>query len=65
MGKKHVYQFGGGGAEGDTTMRDVLGGKGAGLAEMSRLGIPVPLSSDRPLLFRRLPLLQRRPDPNF
>jgi len=42
MGKKCVYQFGGGGAEGDATMRNVLGGKGAGLAEMSRLGIPVP-----------------------
>ncbi|MDR7489487.1 MAG: PEP/pyruvate-binding domain-containing protein, partial [Armatimonadota bacterium] len=28
--------------EGDATMRDLLGGKGAGLAEMSRIGLPVP-----------------------
>ncbi len=40
--KKYVYSFGGGTAEGDGTMRDILGGKGAGLAEMCRAGIPVP-----------------------
>ena len=34
--------FGGGTADGDGTMKDVLGGKGAGLAEMSRAGLPVP-----------------------
>jgi pyruvate,orthophosphate dikinase len=34
--------FGGGTADGDGTMRDTLGGKGAGLAEMSRAGVPVP-----------------------
>ncbi len=39
---KHVYSFGEGTAEGDGKMRDVLGGKGAGLAEMSRAGVPVP-----------------------
>jgi pyruvate, orthophosphate dikinase len=39
---KHVYAFGGGTSEGDGTMRDTLGGKGAGLAEMSRAGVPVP-----------------------
>src|SRR6059058_63591 len=39
---KHVYSFGGGTAEGDGKMKDVLGGKGAGLAEMSRAGLPVP-----------------------
>ncbi|MGC2660268.1 MAG: pyruvate, phosphate dikinase [Bryobacteraceae bacterium] len=39
---KHVYSFGGGTADGDGKMRDVLGGKGAGLAEMSRAGVPVP-----------------------
>ncbi len=39
---KHVYAFGGGTAEGDGKMKDVLGGKGAGLAEMSRAGVPVP-----------------------
>ncbi len=40
--KKYVYSFGGGTAEGDGKMRDILGGKGAGLAEMSRAGVPVP-----------------------
>jgi pyruvate,orthophosphate dikinase len=39
---KHVYAFGGGTADGDGKMKDVLGGKGAGLAEMSRAGVPVP-----------------------
>ena len=39
---KHVYAFGGGTAEGDGKMKDVLGGKGAGLAEMSKAGVPVP-----------------------
>jgi pyruvate,orthophosphate dikinase len=39
---KHIYAFGGGSAEGDGAQKDLLGGKGAGLAEMSRLGIPVP-----------------------
>ena len=40
--KKRVYRFGGKTAEGDGTMRNLLGGKGANLAEMCRLGIPVP-----------------------
>src|SRR5579883_2228105 len=39
---RNVYSFGGGKADGDGTMKDVLGGKGAGLAEMSRAGLPVP-----------------------
>src|SRR5260370_13701682 len=39
---KWVYFFGGGKAEGDGTWRDLLGGKGAGLAEMTRIGLPVP-----------------------
>src|SRR5437868_868570 len=39
---KYVYSFGGGTAEGDGKMKDTLGGKGAGLAEMSRAGLPVP-----------------------
>ncbi len=34
--------FGGGGADGDASMKDLLGGKGANLAEMSSLGLPVP-----------------------
>src|SRR5512147_1912144 len=37
-----VYFFGQGRADGTATMKDVLGGKGAGLAEMTNLGIPVP-----------------------
>ena len=38
MSEKLVYLF----AEGNETMRELLGGKGANLAEMSRLGMPVP-----------------------
>ena len=37
-----VYSFGGGGADGDAKMKNLLGGKGANLAEMSSLGLPVP-----------------------
>ncbi|WP_371396983.1 pyruvate, phosphate dikinase [Fretibacter rubidus] len=37
-----VYNFGGGTAEGNTTMKNLLGGKGANLAEMASLGLPVP-----------------------
>jgi pyruvate,orthophosphate dikinase len=40
--KKYVYSFGEGRADGDGSMRDVLGGKGSGLAEMSKAGVPVP-----------------------
>ena len=39
---KWVYAFGDGKAEGEAGMRDLLGGKGANLAEMSNLGLPVP-----------------------
>jgi pyruvate,orthophosphate dikinase len=39
---KWVYFFGAGKAEGDGTQKALLGGKGAGLAEMSRIGLPVP-----------------------
>jgi pyruvate,orthophosphate dikinase len=39
---KYVYFFGAGKAEGDGGMNDLLGGKGAGLAEMTRIGLPVP-----------------------
>ena len=42
MQKKDVYSFGGGKAEGKAAMKNLLGGKGANLAEMSSLGIPVP-----------------------
>jgi pyruvate,orthophosphate dikinase len=40
--KRLIYAFGGGKAEGSARLRDLLGGKGAGLAEMSRIGVPVP-----------------------
>jgi len=39
---KYVYSFGGGKADGNGKMKDVLGGKGAGLAEMTNAGLPVP-----------------------
>jgi pyruvate,orthophosphate dikinase len=39
---KNVFFFGGGTADGDGKMKDVLGGKGAGLADMCRAGLPVP-----------------------
>src|SRR5438093_6874477 len=41
-GKKHVYFFGAGKADGNRNMKDLLGGKGAGLAEMTNAGLPVP-----------------------
>src|SRR5579864_1389274 len=40
--EKYVYSFGGGRAEGNGTMKDVLGGKGAGVQEMTNAGLPVP-----------------------
>src|SRR6202000_2832403 len=39
---RFVYGFGGGAADGDAGMKNLLGGKGANLAEMSNLGLPVP-----------------------
>ena len=39
---KYVYFFGAGKADGDATMKNLLGGKGANLAEMNRIGLPVP-----------------------
>jgi pyruvate,orthophosphate dikinase len=41
-GAKYVYSFGGGSAEGDGSQKNLLGGKGANLAEMARIGLPVP-----------------------
>ena len=57
MADKRVYTFGNGLAEGNASMRNLLGGKGANLAEMNLIGIPVPpnkflidaLPSARPL----------------
>jgi pyruvate, orthophosphate dikinase len=40
--RKYVYFFGSGKADGDRTMKDLLGGKGSGLAEMTNAGLPVP-----------------------
>ena len=42
MKAETVYSFGGGNADGDASMKNLLGGKGANLAEMAQLGIPVP-----------------------
>jgi pyruvate,orthophosphate dikinase len=42
MSSQYVYYFGDGLAEGNAKMKDVLGGKGAGLAEMTNIGVPVP-----------------------
>src|SRR5574344_68390 len=42
MNEKRVYTFGNGKAEGNAKMREVLGGKGANLAEMNLIGVPVP-----------------------
>ncbi len=42
MKKKYVYFFGKGSVEGNRTMKDILGGKGANLAEMAGIGLPVP-----------------------
>ena len=41
-GERYVYSFGNGHADGSGAMKDVLGGKGAGLAEMTNAGVPVP-----------------------
>ncbi len=42
MSEKRVYTFGNGQAEGKAGMKELLGGKGANLAEMNRIGVPVP-----------------------
>ena len=42
MSTKYVYFFGDGQADGDATMKSLLGGKGANLAEMVKIGLPVP-----------------------
>ncbi len=39
---RYAYAFGGGTADGNATMKEILGGKGANLAEMARIGLPVP-----------------------
>ena len=44
MSKKYVYFFANGKADGNAKMKDILGGKGANLAEMTNIGVPVPVS---------------------
>ena len=51
MDKKRVYTFGNGLAEGKAGMRNLLGGKGANLAEMNLIGVPVPPASQLQLTF--------------
>src|SRR5271167_3359026 len=62
-GNQSVFFFGDGRAEGDPRRRDLLGGKGAGLAEMTALGLPVPpgftIATDVCNAFARM---QRVPD---
>jgi len=41
-GKQYIYSFAEGTAEGDASMKNLLGGKGANLAEMANIGLPVP-----------------------
>jgi len=59
--KQYVYFFGDGKAEGHKGMKDILGGKGAGLAEMTNAGLPVPPGFHHP--DRGLPRIhaERRP----
>ena len=63
--KKYVYFFGNGKADGDRTMKDLLGGKGSGLAEMTNAGLPVPpgftISTEACTLYYE----QRRKTPDF
>ena len=58
--KQYVYFFGSGKADGDRTMKDTLGGKGSGLAEMTNAGLPVPpgftISTDACNLYYQLGL---------
>ena len=63
MPQKRIYSFGGGKAEGNKDMKEALGGKGAGLAEMSNIGIPVPpgLHDHDRRLHRVLPHRQEAP----
>ena len=59
MDKKRVYTFGNGQAEGKADMRNLLGGKGANLAEMNLIGVPVP-----PGFFSNAIKIQKRSDQN-
>ncbi len=46
---KYVYTWGNGRADGDGSMKPLLGGKGANLAEMTRIGLPVPPGITMPM----------------
>ena len=56
MYKRQVYTFGNGQAEGKADMKNLLGGKGANLAEMNLIGIPVPPGLD---VYKRQPVPRR------
>ena len=51
MSEKRVYTFGNGKAEGKADMRNLLGGKGANLAEMNLIGVPVPPGLQLPQMY--------------
>ena len=52
MSEKRVYTFGNGVAEGKADMKNLLGGKGANLAEMNLIGVPVPPGFTRESFFK-------------
>lgn len=61
--EKHVYLFGDKKAEGRANMKNLLGGKGANLAEMNLIGIPVPLVLPLPPRFQQhtMPRAKKKP----
>ena len=59
MPQRRVYFFGGGRADGRGEMKNLLGGKGANLAEMTNLGIPVPAGSSEPFQVTTSPAMDR------
>ncbi len=62
--KKYVYFFGSGKVEGTVKMREILGGKGANLADMTSIGLPVPpgftISTEACVLLRQRRSVSRR-----
>jgi len=63
--KRYIYAWGGGKAEGNGGMKDLLGGKGAGLAEMTNAGLPTPPASPsrpKPATTTSPPARSSRPD---
>ena len=60
MSKKRVYLFGDGKAEGKTEMKNLLGGKGANLAEMTSLGLSIPHYLINPVISRTSRRMNKR-----